>query len=153
MKWKIKDDILNEKFEYNEKVLLNIKTGISAQILKDKLVSALDIDKTLEQEIRFHAGMEYILHQNTALRFGIDDMKVTSGFGWHRNRLFLDYAFIYERFGWDIVHRFSVGLSFGAEEDEPDISKKPVRNRVLRKIKKSKKKRKKMPDINMNGSF
>jgi len=153
MKWKIKDDVLNEEFEYNEKVLLNMKTGISAEIVKDKLVSVLDIDKTLEQKIRFHTGLEYMLRQNAAVRFGIDDMKITSGFGWRRNRMLLDYAFIYERFGWDIVHRFSLGLSFGAEREDMDIPAKPVRNQALRNMKKSKKRKKKMPEMKLKGRF
>lgn len=116
LKWSIRDPVLQKKFVYKEKVFMNYKAGVSIKLFKNKLLLSSDIDKTDKQSLRFHAGCDYKICENISVRAGCDNLKITAGFGWNKKSISLDYTFIYERYGWDMVHRFSLNKSFGEEQ-------------------------------------
>ncbi len=121
LKWVIEDAVLDSEYEYDEDILINIKAGVSAKIWKEKLLLSIDVDKTDKQRVRFHAGSEYYLINEFSLRMGYDDLRVSAGFGWNKEILYskeiiLNYAFIYERYGFDIIHKVSLDVRFGKKK-------------------------------------
>jgi hypothetical protein len=119
LNWIVDDPVLKTKFKYEEKVLINTKAGISKKLLKDKLIMSFDIDKTETQELRFHFGSNFEIADIFSLSSGYDNSKITGGFGWKRKfwkkSILLNYAFIYEKYGFDTIHRFTIDMIFGRE--------------------------------------
>ncbi|MFC2061036.1 PorV/PorQ family protein [Elusimicrobiota bacterium] len=118
--WEVNDPVLEHKFKYKEDILFNAKLGVSRIFLDDMLLLSFDIDKTDKQKIRLHFGGDYEIIENFHVRIGYDELKITAGFGWikyifNSKILNLDYGFVFERFGFDIVHRFSLGMKFGRQ--------------------------------------
>jgi hypothetical protein len=74
---------------------LSTTLGLGYRMLGDKLLLALDVNKTGEQQSKTHFGGEYILLKMFALRVGIGETEFTSGFGVKWQQYSLDYAFAY----------------------------------------------------------
>ncbi|MCP4293533.1 MAG: PorV/PorQ family protein [bacterium] len=75
-----------------------------------------DIEKTREMDTRLHAGAEVRLLDILALRVGSNSGMMTAGAGFQVASLTCDYAF--EDNPLETVHRFGVGLAFGATTQE-----------------------------------
>ena len=98
-------------------ILLNIRFGSAYRALKDKLLLALDVEKTLEQNIRFYFGSEYQVLKNISIRAGSSNFNPTLGTSltlpFKMITMKLDYALlmdVQEDLNW--TNRFSLRASF-----------------------------------------
>ncbi|MCK5534435.1 PorV/PorQ family protein, partial [bacterium] len=60
-------------------ILLNIRLGGAYRPLKSKLLLALDVEKTLEQDVKLYLGSEYQVGKNICLRAGSSNFNPTIG--------------------------------------------------------------------------
>ncbi len=98
-------------------ILLNIRFGSAYRALKNKLLLALDVEKTLQQNIRFYFGSEYQISKNVSLRAGSSNFNPTLGTSlilpFKIFTMKLDYALLMdmqEDLNW--TNRFSLRASF-----------------------------------------
>ena len=75
-----------------EKIPINIKLGVAAKLLEEKLTLALDYD----QRTNLHAGCEYWLIDVLGVRAGIDDNNFTCGASFKLQTYQIDYAYVKE---------------------------------------------------------
>jgi hypothetical protein len=81
-----------------------------------RVLAASDVEKTREMDLRVHAGFELELMDLLALRVGTNAGVMSAGAGVHYRNLTLDYAF--EDNVLETVHRFGLGIAFGATTAE-----------------------------------
>ena len=90
--------------------------GISARFLKRRLLTAVDVIKSVDQGAEFHAGAEYFLTPEFMLRSGYSDGSITAGTGYlfqiGNNGLAIDYAFSSEKVEEGSEHIFSFDFLF-----------------------------------------
>lgn len=110
LRWTIGD----EKVEND--ILMNIRVG-GAYKLKNKMLVALDIEKTAKQNTRIHLGSEYQALKNVFLRVGSDNFDPTMGCSLvlplRITTLQIDYALLMdlqENLNW--INRFSLRILF-----------------------------------------
>ncbi|MFH1415760.1 MAG: PorV/PorQ family protein [Elusimicrobiota bacterium] len=125
LKWKIDDPVLQSEYEYSEQVLVNIKAGSAYRLMDKKLLLAFDVDKTVTQKIRAHFGGEYEIAEDFRIRTGYDASRISFGFGWDREVLdskflFFNYALLYEKYGFDTVHRISIDIFSGRKKKKKE---------------------------------
>ncbi len=102
--------------EQEDKVPLEGGLGLSARFLERKLL--LSTDFVVKEKIgpRFHAGAEYLIASQFALRGGFSDGSLTTGAGYVfkvKDRNFaIDYAFITDKADEGLEHLFSIDLQF-----------------------------------------
>lgn len=97
-----------------------LRAGVSVMPI-DGLTAAFDLEKTRDEDYRFHAGGEFAVpftdQFGGALRLGLNHDKFAGGLGLRYNILTFDYAYVVEPEKFlDENHRFSVSLNFGREE-------------------------------------
>jgi len=100
-----------------------LRAGFSVMPL-DGLTAAFDLEKTRDEDYRFHAGGEFAVpltdQLGAALRLGVNHDKFAGGLGIRFNILTFDYAYVVEPEKFlDENHRFSVSLNFGREPAGP----------------------------------
>ena len=86
-----------------------MKVGVAYRI-KEGLVVALDLDKTKHHKRKIHAGSEYWLNENIALRVGADEDKLAAGVGVSLNNWQIDYSYNEHKLG--DTSRVSLGYRF-----------------------------------------
>ena len=69
--------------------------GFGYKMLQDKLLLALDTNKTENRNWKIHIGGEYMIAKILALRAGLDETEVSAGIGFKWRQYSLDYAFAY----------------------------------------------------------
>ncbi len=84
--------------------------------LQDRLVLAVDAEKTALSDARIHFGAEYGLKSAFAVRGGWDGGVPTFGCGLGMRRLLFDYAYRSTELGGN--HLFSLSFSFGSSRSE-----------------------------------
>jgi hypothetical protein len=103
--------------EDTDKYPLAATVGFSYRFFNNNLLTAIDLNKTENRQMKVHLGAEYTLMKMLALRAGIDETEVTSGVGFTWNNYALDYAFAYHD-AWKgyedlgIAHRFGLTVKF-----------------------------------------
>jgi len=90
----------------------------------DGLTAAFDMEKTRDEDYRWHAGGELAVpftdELGGALRLGLNHDRFAGGIGLRYNIVTFDYAYVVEPEQFlDENHRFSVSLNFGREEYAP----------------------------------
>jgi len=102
--------------EQEDKVPLEFGLGISGRFLERKLLVAIDLLKNTEQGTEFHAGGEYFLKPEFAIRGGFSDGRLTAGTGYvfeiGGQVLAIDYAFSTDKADEGSEHIFSFDLMF-----------------------------------------
>jgi len=97
------------------------KLGAAAKIIPEKLLLTGDIE-TVNDQLRFHAGIESRLINTLALRGGYDNGMLTAGLGLRVGNYSVDYAVLnHDEFG--LSHRVSIIYTF---------KKPPETNRVTK---------------------
>lgn len=97
---------------------LHVEYGLggSARFLRQRLLVAIDAVKNSVQGIRFHAGGEYYLSDDFALRIGHSDGRFTAGTGYlfkvGTMQYAIDYAFSADRVDEGSEHIFSLDVLF-----------------------------------------
>ncbi len=90
--------------------------GISGRLLDRKLLLAADMLKDQERSAEFHAGAEYYLSPEFALRGGYGDSRFAAGTGYlfkiGKHQLGIDYAFSTDKADEGSEHIFSFDLAF-----------------------------------------
>lgn len=107
--------------EDTDKYPLSATIGLSYRFFKDKLITALDVSKTEQRQLKFHTGAEYSPLKLLAFRAGIDETEVATGLGLKWGNYSLDYAFAYHdawpgRQDLGISHRFGLTVKWGGDE-------------------------------------
>lgn len=100
----------------NDNIPVEIGLGGSARFFKRKLVLAVDFLKNVEQGPRLHAGTEFFIVPEFALRGGYSDGRLTTGGGyifdfWNKT-MAIDYAFSTDRVDEGSEHIFSFDFLF-----------------------------------------
>ena len=94
----------------------SVTLGASARFLNKKLLVASDVLKNEKQAAEFHAGAEYYLVPEFALRTGYGDGRFTAGTGYmfkfSGHFLAVDYAFSTDKADEGSEHIFSFDLLF-----------------------------------------
>ena len=72
---------------------LSVTAGAGYRLLNDKLLLALDANKTANTDYQLHAGGEYTLFKMLSLRAGINETELDFGLGFKYKGYSLDYAF------------------------------------------------------------
>ncbi len=97
-----------------EKVPMEFGLGVSARFLQRKLVLATDLLKNVEQSAELHAGAEYFISPEFAVRGGYSDERLTVGTGYlirlKALSLAIDYAFATDKVDEGDEHIFSFDL-------------------------------------------
>lgn len=104
-------------YKESDKLPLNIKVGVSYQALEDKLLLALDLNKTIDNDLQLNLGIDYWISTLFALRAGYnsvidEESGLTGGFGVRYQSISFDYTYV--PYG-DLdpkTHRFSLGFKF-----------------------------------------
>lgn len=126
------------KYDYfNEKIPLNIRTGVAYKIPRQDLRFGLDIVKSVDQNYQFNLGTEYIIAKYAILRLGNQSMSEnilspTFGIGVNiQEKYLIDYTFFnHETFG--ATHRVGITFRFNLPPLIKD-SKSPY-NRYTKKV-------------------
>jgi hypothetical protein len=69
--------------------------GFGYKLFQDKLLLAMDTNKTENRNWKFHFGGEYTIARTLALRAGVDETELAAGIGFKWRLYSLDYAFAY----------------------------------------------------------
>lgn len=90
--------------------------GLSGRLFARKLWLAADVKKNVEQNAAFHAGAEYFIRPQFAVRGGFSDGRLTAGTGYVFNLsgqvLAIDYAFTTDKVDEGSEHIFSFDILF-----------------------------------------
>lgn len=109
----VENDIANVQ---EDKVPLEGGIGVSARLLQRKLLVGTDFVVKEKLGPRLHAGAEYLVVPQFALRAGFSDGSITAGTGYIfklKDRNFaIDYAFSTDKADEGFEHLFSVDLEF-----------------------------------------
>ncbi|PKN01163.1 MAG: hypothetical protein CVU77_06720 [Elusimicrobia bacterium HGW-Elusimicrobia-1] len=116
------NNLISSSFGDTDDIMpLVFRMGASHKFLKDKLLLAFDIDKSMEANLGWHIGTEYYLMNYLAMRLGFEGesgiRETTAGFGFKYKDYGLDYAFAFHELGlsqrvsgsWRIGDSVSVG--------------------------------------------
>ncbi len=101
-----------------DKYPLAATLGFSYRFCNNNLLTAIDLNKTGNRQVKLHIGAEYTFVKMLALRAGIDETEVTTGLGFKWQNYSLDYAFAYHD-AWKgyedlgISHRFGLTMRWG----------------------------------------
>lgn len=102
--------------EQQDKVPVEFGVGLSGRFLQRKLLVATDLHKNAKQAATFHAGAEYFVKPEFALRGGYSDGRLTAGTGYvfeiGKQVLAIDYAFSTDKADEGSEHIFSFDLLF-----------------------------------------
>ncbi len=102
--------------EQEDKIPTEIGIGLSGRLLQRKLLLATDLIKNSEQGAMLHAGAEYFIKPEFALRAGFSDGRLAAGTGYIFNIanqvLAIDYAFSTDKADEGSEHIFSFDLLF-----------------------------------------
>ena len=104
--------------EDTDKYPLSTTLGFSYRFFNNKLLTAVDLNKTENRQMKVHLGSEYILAQLFSIRAGLDETEATFGMGVKWQNYSLDYAFAYHD-AWKgyedlgMSHRFGLTIKFG----------------------------------------
>lgn len=102
--------------EQIDKIPADAGVGVSGRLFKNKLLLATDVVKNLEQTVSFHAGAEFFVTPELALRGGYGDKQFGVGTGYvikiGSQALAIDYAFASDKVGAGSEHIFSFDLLF-----------------------------------------
>ncbi|MDD4856573.1 MAG: hypothetical protein PHD74_00550 [Candidatus Krumholzibacteria bacterium] len=119
-----------------------VRAGFSAwrslsERLRDRLVIAIDVEKTRFSETSLHLGAEYRMGSVFALRGGWDAGIPTFGCGVEARRLLFDYAYRSTDLGGN--HLFSLAVRFGASRSEKSerarrLHDEEIRNEIETRI-------------------
>ena len=103
-------------YEQDDEVPFQIGLGASARFLERKLLVATDVKKNEKQNVRFHAGAEYYVTREFALRTGYGDKRFTAGTGYmfklQSVTMAIDYAFSTDKVDEGSEHIFWFDLLF-----------------------------------------
>jgi tetratricopeptide (TPR) repeat protein len=110
------NNIISSSFGDTDDVMpLIFRMGASHKFLKNKLLVAFDIDKSLMANLGWHIGTEYYLMNYLAMRLGFEGesgiRETTAGFGFKYKDYGLDYAFALHELG--LSHRVSGSWKIG----------------------------------------
>lgn len=102
--------------EQDDKVPVEVGLGSSARFFERTLLVAVDVLKNEKQDPFFHAGAEYLIVPEFAVRGGFSDGRFTAGTGYVFNVgkrvLAIDYAFSTDKVDEGSEHIFSFDLLF-----------------------------------------
>ncbi len=99
LNWKVPDDLLGARFDYEERVESKLVIGGSYATPGKRWRLSLDAVQAQHQQLAFHVGSEFVLYPGLRLRTGMNAYDPTFGIGIDhaigRVKLALDYAFQY----------------------------------------------------------
>lgn len=102
--------------DQDDTVPLEIGLGSSARFFERKLLAAVDVLKNKNQDPFFHAGAEYLVSPEFAIRGGFSDGRFTAGTGYifdvANHVLAIDYAFSTDKVDEGSEHIFSLDILF-----------------------------------------
>lgn len=104
--------------EDTDKYPLSATLGFSYWFFNDNLLTAVDLNKTENRQMKVHLGSEYTIAKLFSIRAGLDETEATFGMGVKWQNYSLDYAFAYHD-AWagyedlGISHRFGLTVRFG----------------------------------------
>jgi len=102
--------------DQDDAVPFEVGLGSSARFFQRKLLAAIDVRKNEKQALMFHAGMEYLVAPEFALRGGFSDGRFTAGTGYifelGKRTLAIDYAFSTDKVDEGSEHIFSLDILF-----------------------------------------
>jgi len=102
--------------DQDDAVPLEIGLGSSARFFERKLLVAVDVRKNKKQDPFFHAGAEYLVSPEFAIRGGFSDGRFTAGTGYifdvANHVLAIDYAFSTDKVDEGSEHIFSLDILF-----------------------------------------
>jgi hypothetical protein len=102
--------------DQDDAVPLEIGLGSSAHFFERKLLAAMDVRKNGKQKPFFHAGVEYMVSPEFAIRGGFSDSRFTAGTGYifevGKRTLAVDYAFSTDKVDEGSEHIFSLDILF-----------------------------------------
>lgn len=109
-------NLLSTKFgDTDDKLPLIFRGGVKQSFLRDKLIVAFDIDKSMRANLGWHIGAEYWVINFIALRVGFEGERgireTTAGFGVKYRDYGVDYSFALHDLG--LSHRVSGSWRFG----------------------------------------
>jgi len=100
----------------DDDVPTEIGLGVSGRLLERKLLMAIDLVKPENQSLRLHAGAEYFVRPEFALRGGYSDKRLTGGMGYvfklASSVFAIDYAFSTDRADEGSEHIFTFDILF-----------------------------------------
>ena len=103
-----------------DKYPLALTLGLAYRFLNNNLITAIDLNKTQDRQLKVHLGSEYVFAKMLALRAGLDETELTAGLGFTWQNYSLDYAFAYHD-AWaghedlGASHRFGLTVKFGGK--------------------------------------
>jgi len=102
--------------DQDDAIPLEIGLGGSARFFERKLLAAVDVRKNNKQDPFFHAGAEYMVSPEFAIRGGFSDGRFTAGTGYifevGKRTLAIDYAFSTDKVDEGSEHIFSLDILF-----------------------------------------
>lgn len=102
--------------DQEDKIPIEFGLGTSARFLDRKLLADVDLVKNSKQSADIHAGAEYLVRPELALRGGFSDGRFTAGTGYNiklaKQVLVVDYAFSTDKADEGSEHVFSFELHF-----------------------------------------
>ncbi len=102
--------------EQQDKVPVEIGVGMSGKFMERRLLLAADVIKNMDQGVDLHAGGEYLVRPDVALRAGFSDGRITAGAGYvfklGTQDISVDYAFSTDKADEGSEHIFSFDLRF-----------------------------------------
>ena len=113
-----------------------IRTGLSvwrtiSRKMKDRLLLAIDVDRTRYSETRLHAGGEYSMRDIFSIRGGWDAGIPTFGCGFSIHSFLFDYAYRSTELGGN--HLFSLTYRLGASRSERLVVRQREREEGIRR--------------------
>ncbi|MCK5598675.1 PorV/PorQ family protein [bacterium] len=101
-----------------EELPKNLKLGIAFRLIKwkdNKLIGSIDLIKTIDEDLRYNVGFEYLLKNMIFLRAGykgnLDEEGICAGLGVKLKMVQIDYSYSAMRYIND-AHRFSLIIEY-----------------------------------------
>jgi len=125
LKWEVFDETLNSEFRVKEEILTEVVFGSAYTSRGGHITLAVDANKTSQQDLRAHMGLEWATSKYFMLRAGSNAYDPTAGVGvvWPMGSTFwhLDYAFEYDLDELDSPHWVTLSLEFIPTGYKPKI--------------------------------
>lgn len=90
---------------------VSVTAGLSYGFFNKVLIVSADADYSSKKDIKLHAGAEYSLLKNIALRGGWNAGRLTAGVGFKFDPMVIDYAMLNHELG--LSHRIALSYKFG----------------------------------------
>ena len=93
-------------------VKTTLTLAAAQSVIYERLLFAFEAESGTDWDLKYRAGGEYIFNSTFALRLGLNQGDIATGFGLTYQNYKIDYSFSLDNDGFADLHRFSFSAGF-----------------------------------------